>query len=208
MLGVSDLCALGFERPDSEPSMSLLMSSSCHAMLVDGVENGERRVDGWDADDPAVLAELFVEWELSQDDESSVVPLDWALERFGAQAIVMYLLGSRYGELLPSIHEGLAMARAHVDRVREAIARMIPGEPSPSRLACHREAFEGALCDDLDTPTAFLCLFDWIREAGSVRCGVGDRDLRAMLWMIGMTLPPAGAHRDTPSTSPVRPRRS
>jgi hypothetical protein len=208
MLGVADLRALGFECPDSEPSMSLLMSSSCHAMLVDGVENGERRVDGWDAEDPAVLAELFVEWELSQDDESSVVPLDWALERFGAQAIVMYLLGSRYGELLPPIHEGLAIARAHVDRVREALAGTIPGEPSPSRLACHREAFEGALCDDLDTPTAFLCLFDWIREAGSVRCGVGDRDLRAMLWMIGMTLPPAEAHSDMPSASPARPRRS
>ncbi len=208
MLGVADLRALGLDRPDSEPSMSRWTGPSCHAALVNGMEDGERWVDGWDARDPAVLAELFVEWELAQDDESSVVPLDWALERFGAQAIVMYLLGSRYGELLPSIHEGLAMAGAHVDRVREALARTIPGEPSPSRLACHREAFEEALSDDLDTPTAFLCLFDWIREARSVRSGVGDRDLRAMLWMIGMAPPPAGAHSDMPSTSPARRRRS
>jgi cysteinyl-tRNA synthetase len=95
-----------------------------------------------------------------------------------------------------------------MDRVREALARTIPGEPSPSRLVCHREAFEEALSDDLDTPTAFLCLFDWIREARSVRSGVGDRDLRAMLWMIGMTPPPAGARSDMPSASPARRRRS
>jgi hypothetical protein len=106
----------------------------------------------------------------------------------------MYLLGSRYGELLPSIHEGLVLARAHVDRVCEALARTFPGEPSPSRLACHREAFEEALADDLDSPTAFLCLFDWIREAGSMRSGVGDRDLRAMLWMIGMARPGGARH--------------
>jgi hypothetical protein len=208
MLEVADLRALGFERPDSEPSMGRWASSPCHAELVNGVESGERWTHGWDERDPAVLAELFVEWETAQDDESAVVPLDLALEAFGAQAIVMYLLGSRYGELLPPIHEGLEMARAHVDRVREALAGTIPGEPSPGRLACHREAFEAALSDDLDTPTAFLCLFDWIHEAGSMRSGAGDSDLRAMLWMIGIASPPAGAHRDMPSAPPARRRRS
>lgn len=200
MLGAEDLRALGFDGPDSEPPPDRWMSSPCHATLVNADKVGERdvrerdvedHVDGEEDDDEhavdeAMLAELYVEWEGVRECASLQVPLDEGLERFGAQTIVMYLLGGRYGELLSPIDHGLAMAAAHVGRIREALASAIPGKRSPPALTCHREAFEQALADDLDTPTAFLCLFDWIRETRGMRSGVGDRDLRAMLWMIGL----------------------
>jgi hypothetical protein len=201
MLGVADLDAIGLERPDSQPLMNRWTTSACHAALVDRSLATEPWVHGWDAEHPALLAQLFVEWEVCSDGRRSYLDLHRALRSFGPQAVIMYLLSTRYGELLPPIDEGLQMAKQHVKRINAALRRLRPGEPSPSELAVHVQGFEYALANDLDTPTAFLALFDWIREAGACRGRIGDGDLQRMLWLIGMSIPNAATKRSASRAS-------
>jgi hypothetical protein len=195
MLAVSDLHALGLERPDSEPLMTRWTTSACHAAVVDRSLTSELWVHGWDAEHPALLAQLYVEWEIPSGCGRAYVDLRRALRSAGPQAIVMYLLSTRYGELLPPVPEGLGMAKEHVKRINSALRRLRSHEPSPPELARHVQAFEDALAQDLDTPTAFLALFDWIREARAARFRLGDADLRRMLWLLGMTPPSESAGR-------------
>lgn len=190
MLTDLDLRMLGLERPDSQPVMTPWTTSPCHAAIVDWSATSESWVHGWDAGHPGLLAQLFVEWEITGDEGHSFAPLHEAVKAVGPRAVVMYLLATRYGELLAPIGDGLAMAKQQVKRIDASLERLRPGEPSPPALAPHREAFEEALADDLDTPSAFLALFDWIREAKTLhRLKAGDQDLRKMLWTLGMVWP-------------------
>lgn len=186
-LTLADLDALGLERPDSEPLMTRWATSACHAAIVDRSLASEPWVHGWDAEHPGLLAQVFVEWEVPSACGRSYMALHRALKSAGRQAVVMYLLSTRYGELLPPLDEGLGMAKEHVKRINSVLRRLQPEEPSPPELAVHMQAFEDALSNDLDTPNAFLALFDWIREARACRHKAGDSDLRRMLWLLAMT---------------------
>lgn len=200
MLSVPDLRTFGFERPDSEPLMSRWTTSACHAAVVDCSLASEPWVHGWDAEHPALLAQVFVEWEVASNSGRSYLDLRKALHSYGSQAVVMYLLSTRYGELLPSLEEGLLMAKQHVKSINSALRGLQSEEPSPPELALHVQAFEDALSNDLDTPSAFLALFDWIREASACHCRIGDGDLRRMLWLIGMSTPGPGTTRPSSGT--------
>ena len=190
MLTLAELDALGLERPDSEPLMTRWTTSACHVAVIDASRASEPWVHGWDAEHPNLLAQLYVEWETPSASGRSYMDLRRALRSAGQQAVVMYLLSTRYGELLPALGEGLGMAKEHVKRINSVLRRLEPDQPSPPELAVHVQAFEDALSNDLDTPNAFLALFDWIRDAKASRCRIGDGDLRRMLWLLGMT--PAG----------------
>jgi hypothetical protein len=206
MLSASDLRALGLDRPGAEPLMGRWTGSPCHAALIDGSRVCEPWVHGWDAGHPALVAQLFVEWEAVGEERHSYVDLHGALVGFGPQAVVMYLLGSHYSELLAPIQEGLQRAKRHVKRINATLERLRPGEPSPPSLTPIREAFEEALADDLDTPSAFLALFDWIREARAARYRAGDEDLRRMLWLLGMARPQAKTRVGALTATRGRPR--
>lgn len=197
MLTLEDLDALGLERPDSEPLMTRWTTSACHAAVIDRSLADEPWVHGWDAEHPGLLAQLFIEWELPSGCGRSYMDLHRALKSAGRQAVVMYLLSTRYGELLPCLAEGLGMAKEHVKRIDSVLGRLQPDQPSPPELAVHVQAFEDALSNDLDTPNAFLALFDWIREVRDCRCRVGDGDLRRMLWLLGMAPPGDAARRSS-----------
>ncbi|MGN6373766.1 MAG: hypothetical protein ACTHM1_12405 [Solirubrobacteraceae bacterium] len=192
MLTLADLDALGLERPDSEPLMGRWTTSACHVAVVDASHSSEPWVHGWDAEHPNLLAQLYVEWEIPSGCGRSYMNLHRALKSAGRQAVVMYLLSTRYGELLPSLEEGLGMAKEHVKRINSVVRRLHPDQPSPPELGVHVQAFEDALSNDLDTPNAFLALFDWIREVKASRCRIGDGDMRRMLWLLGMA--PAEQH--------------
>jgi hypothetical protein len=109
------------------------------------------------------------------------VPLAEALKEFGHPAVALYLLGTHYSQPLGDAHTGLANGSRHARRVREVIATLQPGAPSPREMRGHLEEFRLALADDLDTPSALVCMFEWVLEAERCGGGIGDRDLRAML---------------------------
>lgn len=198
MLTAAHLRTLGLEAPDAEPLMHHGAVSTCHAAVVDYALAPEPWVHGWDAQHPGLLAQVFIEWETPSFSGRSYMLLSSALKTYGPQAVAMYLLSTRYGELLPPLYEGLRRAREHVRRIQRTMQRLRREEPSPPELSGHVQAFEDALSKDLDTPGAFLAMFDWIREARALRHPAGDGDLRRMLWMLGMTPPREESVRDVP----------
>lgn len=109
------------------------------------------------------------------------VALADALKGFGHPAVALYLLGTHYSQPLGDAQAGLANGARHARRIREVIARLDQGAPSPDDMHQHLEEFEAALADDLDTPAALVSMFEWVLEAERRGHGVGDRDLRTML---------------------------
>jgi cysteinyl-tRNA synthetase len=111
--------------------------------------------------------------------------LHQALDAHGRDALIMYFVGSDYRKPVEFDDERLEVARAGVERIREAGRRLTPG-PSPEWSAPLRERFFDALADDFKTPEALAAAFDWVREANRAPAGTGDADLREMLGVLGL----------------------
>jgi cysteinyl-tRNA synthetase len=131
----------------------------------------------------------------------NIAPLHDVLERHGRDAVVMYLISGHYRQPLAFSEADLDNAERRVRRIRDALRRLTAGEPSPPELARHTEAFFAALAEDFNTSAALGALFEWVREANEASArgeGVGDRDLREMLSVLGFEhLEPVGAADET-----------
>jgi cysteinyl-tRNA synthetase len=133
----------------------------------------------------------------------NIALLHEVLEQHGRNAVVMYLIGGHYHQPLAFSPSELEDAERRVHRIRDALRRLEPGEPSPRDMAHHTDAFFAALADDFNTPKALACLFEWIREANRRGESVGDSDLREMLESIGFEgLEPLGAVGDVQAIDP------
>jgi cysteinyl-tRNA synthetase len=112
-----------------------------------------------------------------------------ALEEFGRDALVMYLVGGHYRQPLAFSPEALAEASRAAERLREVCRRLDREAPEPDGLGGFVERFFEALADDFNTAAARAVLFEWVAEANRridrrERVGVGS--LREMLWALGM----------------------
>ena len=123
----------------------------------------------------------------------NIAPLHEVIERYGRDAVVMYLASGHYRQPLQFSPAELDDADRRVQRIRDALGRLDAGEPSPPDMAHRREAFFAALADDFNTPKALASLFEWVREAnrrsgeaGESAGRVGDADLREMLDVLGL----------------------
>lgn len=110
--------------------------------------------------------------------------LSEAMRRFGHHALVFYLMGTHYSQPLGDPVLGMTNARQHVQRLRETLAKLRPGQPSPPDMRHHVETFRDALATDLDTPSAFVALFEWVLDAEQRDYDLGDGDLRHMLELL------------------------
>ncbi|HVG75193.1 MAG TPA: cysteine--tRNA ligase [Thermoleophilaceae bacterium] len=91
--------------------------------------------------------------------------LHGALDEYGRDAFVMWMVGAHYRKPVAYSEEALEDASRAVDRVRDVIRRLDPeGAPlsDDGRLA---DAFFNALSDDFNTPQARATLFDWVADA-------------------------------------------
>jgi cysteinyl-tRNA synthetase len=133
----------------------------------------------------------------------NIAPLHEVVERYGCDAVVMYLIGGHYRQPLAFSPSELGDADRRVHRIRDALRRLEPGRPSPPEMGRHREAFFAALAEDFNTPKALACLFEWIREANRRGEAVGDADLREMLGTLGLErLEPLRAGGDVEAIDP------
>jgi hypothetical protein len=107
-----------------------------------------------------------------------------ALKHFGHPAVALYLLGTHYSLPLGDALTGLATGSKNASRIREALEKLVPDQPSPPDMRHHMEAFRDALANDLDTPLAFVIMFEWLLEAERRGGDVGDHDLRVMLEVL------------------------
>jgi cysteinyl-tRNA synthetase len=116
----------------------------------------------------------------------NIAPLHEVLERYGRDAVVLYLVSGHYRQPLAFSEAALEQATANVSRIREAARRLSPGD-SHSALDELRDRFFEALANDFNTPEALAHLNEWLREATrSATETKGDAHLREMLGVLGL----------------------
>jgi cysteinyl-tRNA synthetase len=116
----------------------------------------------------------------------NIAPLHEAVERYGRDAVVMYLISGHYRQPLAFSESVMDQARANVLRIREAGRRLSPG-PSPSDLDELRDRFFDVLANDFNTAEALALMNEWLHEATSqLFDSPGDQHLREMLSVLGL----------------------
>ena len=119
----------------------------------------------------------------------NIALLHEALERYGAQTLIMYFAGGHYHQPLAFSPDELDDARGAVATLRELVRRLDPGAPEPDGLADHAERFWDHLAEDFNTAAARGVLFEWVREANrrldrGEAVGVGG--FGELLWALGL----------------------
>jgi cysteinyl-tRNA synthetase len=100
--------------------------------------------------------------------------LHGAIEQFGPEAFLMWMVGAHYRKPVAYTEETLADAARAVDRLRELIRRLEPGGETPPELDAVVERFFDQLADDFNTAGARAELFAWLAEANR-RIDAGER---------------------------------
>jgi cysteinyl-tRNA synthetase len=121
--------------------------------------------------------------------EGNIRLLHAALEQFGREAFVMWMVGSHYRKPVAYTEETIEDAGRAVARVREVVRRLDPGAPAAAELDALADRLFDHLADDFNTPAARAVLFDWVAEAnrrldGGERLGAGRLD--EMLYALGL----------------------
>ncbi|MFN8111080.1 MAG: cysteine--tRNA ligase [Thermoleophilia bacterium] len=103
--------------------------------------------------------------------EGNIVLLRDALDRWGRDTLVMFLLRSHYRSKLPLTDDGLADAGRQAQTIRNAVRNLARATASPGEginrdladavVRARTDVFE-ALDDDLNTPRAFAAIFDLV----------------------------------------------
>jgi cysteinyl-tRNA synthetase len=97
--------------------------------------------------------------------EGNVFLLHEALDCFGPEAVVDYLISGHYRQPLAFGEDALEQARARNERVRNFFrdAERVEGGPDPT-VEASRDAFFDALADDFNTPRAMAEVYDLVAE--------------------------------------------
>jgi cysteinyl-tRNA synthetase len=157
--------------------------------------------------------------------EGNIFQLSTALDTYGREAVVAYLISGHYRQPLAFGSEQMEESVARVERLRNFFrenpvgggeAAGVPssqigegssGTPAASRLA----AFRDALADDFNTPKALAEVFELVAEAnrGEVPGDAAARAAAEMLELVGLgtlTKPERGAERDERALELMRER--
>jgi cysteinyl-tRNA synthetase len=126
--------------------------------------------------------------------EGNIFQLSEALDRYGREAVVAYLVSGHYRQPLAFGDEQLTEAVARVDRVRNFLRSNLPSgaaapSTSPSLEGPAAEAvsrFRDALADDFNTPRAMSELFDFIRAANQEPVPWAGDAVLEMLTLVGL----------------------
>ncbi len=114
--------------------------------------------------------------------------LSGALDEFGREAFVMWMVGAHYRKPVSYSAEAVEDARRSLDRLREFVRRLDPQAGAPG-MDDYAERFFDALADDFNTPQARAVLFDWVAE-GNRRIDAGETlgpgRLGEMLYALGL----------------------
>jgi hypothetical protein len=192
-----------FDSPSSADMLYELSEGNHSRSASDGRDEHDPETSGEDTDEhdtgmsllevPRADVERWVnvcfgagrdgtDWERGRRREP--ILLSDALERFGHPAIALYLLGTHYSLPLGDPSTGLITGSKNAGRIREVVGTLAPDQPSPPDMRHYMDSFRDALADDLDTPLAFVVLFEWVLEAERRGGDIGDNDLRVMLEVL------------------------
>ena len=118
----------------------------------------------------------------------NIFQLSEALDRYGRDAVVAYLISGHYRQPLEFSEGALDEAAARVERIRNFVLGLPEGDQAGEDefVRARREALLDALADDFNTPRALAALFELIAE-GNRRTLSGVRAaLEEMLPLLGL----------------------
>ncbi|HXR60865.1 MAG TPA: cysteine--tRNA ligase [Solirubrobacterales bacterium] len=129
--------------------------------------------------------------------EGNIFQLSEALDRYGREAVVAYLISGHYRQPLAFGEEQMEEAVARVERLRNFFR-----ENPVSTAAQAPAAFLDALADDFNTPRALAEVFELVGEAnrGEVEADDAAAAVAGMLELVGLgalTQPDQGAEADS-----------
>jgi cysteinyl-tRNA synthetase len=117
----------------------------------------------------------------------NVFMLGEAIERFGREAVVGFLISGHYRQPLAFGEEALEQARARNERLRnffrEVERRDGPDDPVVVEA---REAFLSALADDFNTPRAMAVLYELVAEGHRRPLAGAHAALEELLEIVGL----------------------
>ena len=120
--------------------------------------------------------------------EGNVFQLSVALDRFGREAVIDYLISGHYRQPLAFGVEQLEQAAARVERIRNFLREHPstgPEHPDPF-VEERRHAFDEALRDDFNTPRAMAVVFELIGEGNRRELPGAPEALAGMLEVLGL----------------------
>jgi cysteinyl-tRNA synthetase len=135
--------------------------------------------------------------------EGNIFQLSQALDRYGREAVVDYLVSGHYRQPLAFGEEQMEQAVARVERLRNFFrGRPVAGEsggvsseqqrggsaetPPDSPAAARLEAFREALADDFNTARAMAEAFELVGDANRGEIPGASEALREMLGLVGL----------------------
>jgi cysteinyl-tRNA synthetase len=143
--------------------------------------------------------------------EGNIFQLSEALDRYGREAVVAYLLSGHYRQPLAFGAEQMEQAAAQCERLRNFFRGHSVGEPggpppgtrvessgagsgragsqvpSGGPPGSRVEAFRGALADDFNTPRAMAEVFELVAEANREDVPGAPEAVRGMLELLGLS---------------------
>ena len=120
--------------------------------------------------------------------EGNIFQLSEALERYGRDAVLDYLISGHYRQPLAFGEEQIEQAAARVERLRNFFREHPPGEEGETDefVTARAEAFRDALADDFNTPRAMAEAFELVAEANRTELPGAPEALREMLAILGL----------------------
>jgi cysteinyl-tRNA synthetase len=119
--------------------------------------------------------------------EGNIFQLSEALDRYGGEAVVWFLISGHYRQPIAFSHEQMEQAAAGCERVRNFFREHAVDEGSPALAASESlERFKQALADDFNTPRAIAEMFELIGEANRQEIPGAAAAVREMLELIGL----------------------
>jgi len=123
----------------------------------------------------------------------NLVTIAEALEKYGGDALRMFVITSHYGTPSTYTEEAMDGAKTGVERLRNAAFRVSQKGGEQLDAGAAREAFIEAMEDDLNTPRALAAIFDLARDINRATDAGGDTAaargiLRELCGVLGFTL--------------------
>jgi cysteinyl-tRNA synthetase len=116
-----------------------------------------------------------------------------AIDRYGGDAIRVFVLSSGYRSPLTYSEEAMAAGKTGAERLRTAVETPDTGAGDPLDASSYRERFVTAMDDDLNTAQAIGLLFELAREINRERdagrsVGEAQGVLRELAGVLGLRL--------------------
>jgi cysteinyl-tRNA synthetase len=130
----------------------------------------------------------------------NIFQLSEAVARYGAQAVVAYLISGHYRQPLEFSEAAMEASQARVERIRNFM-RTEPVDGDDPLVAERREAFTAALGDDFNTPKALGALFEVIAEGNRRPLPGGRQAVAEMLPLLGLEALAVGDEPEDPEAA-------